>query len=236
MKIIFNSKEKASLSEKQREKILEFIESQGLGDFHSDVVVQNQESFDNVETLSFLTKDLLLNSLVEIQHDALELEEQVSSLKERNNYLEEKVNWLRGKSGKSSFIPTKASFGSSLSLVDSSLQFALVEVINKMESRASERTGFSFSRSKRERNDRALIHNSEYFDKNYVARQLKELGLKVKDPLEFFVSFGAELELSPSEKFDAKSYLAMNPDVKSSGINPLLHYIKHGKAEGRVLI
>lgn len=106
---------------------------------------------------------MLLNSLVEIQHDALELEEQVSSLKERNNYLEEKVNWLRGKSGESSFIPTKASFGSSLSLVDSSLQFALVEVINKMESKAREKAGLSFSRSKRFKKDKTLISKKRIF-------------------------------------------------------------------------
>ena len=86
------------------------------------------------------------------------------------------------------------------------------------------------------RKDKALIAQSEFFDKDYVTSQLKMLGLQVKDPLDFFISFGAELELSPSEKFDTKSYLAMNPDVKDSGINPLLHYIKHGKAEGRVLI
>ena len=105
-----------------------------------------------------------------------------------------------------------------------------------MESTALEKARLSFSKSKRARKDKALIAQSEYFDKEYVANQLKQLSLKVKNPLEFFVSYGAALELSPSEKFDTKSYLAMNPDVKDSGINPLLHYIKHGKAEGRVLI
>ena len=109
-------------------------------------------------------------------------------------------------------------------------------MINTIESNVRVRAGLSFSKSKRVRKDKALISKSEYFDKEYVVSQLKQLGLQVKDPLEFFVSFAAGLELSPSDKFDTKSYLAMNPDVKNSGINPLLHYIKHGKAEGRVII
>jgi hypothetical protein len=33
--------------------------------------------------------------------------------------------------------------------------------------------------------------------------------------------------------FDADWYLAQNPDVRVAGINPLLHYIAHGAAEGR---
>ena len=236
MKIIFNSDEKASLSKKQREKILALIECQGLGDLSSRIVVQNQESFDNMDNLFFLTREFLLNSLVELQSDALELEKQVNKLKERNSYLEEKVNWLRSKAGEGSFIPSKVKSSSNHSLNNSSLQSALVEVINKMECKVSEKVGLSFSKSKRARRDKALISRSEYFDKEYLACQIKQLGLQVKDPLEFFMSFGTELELSPSEKFDTKSYLEMNPDVKNSGINPLLHYIKHGKAEGRVLI
>ena len=236
MKIIFNSEEKASLSKKQREKILALIKSLALGALSSSIVVQNQESFDNMDNSFFLTREFLLNNLVELQREALELEDQVTSFKKRNSYLEDKVSWLRGESEESCFIPTNGNLGSSLSLNGSTLQSALVEVINKMEGKVSERTVLPFSKSKRYRKDKALIYKSGYFNKEYVASQLNQLGLKVKDPLEFFISFGAELELSPSEKFDTKSYLAMNPDVKDSGINPLLHYIKHGKAEGRVLI
>jgi glycosyltransferase involved in cell wall biosynthesis/SAM-dependent methyltransferase len=33
--------------------------------------------------------------------------------------------------------------------------------------------------------------------------------------------------------FDADWYLAQNPDVRTAGINPLLHYTAHGAAEGR---
>lgn len=34
--------------------------------------------------------------------------------------------------------------------------------------------------------------------------------------------------------FDTNYYLTSYPDIKSSGLNPLLHYLNHGKNEGRV--
>ena len=230
MKITLNSQEQAILSADKRKKTLEQTREHGGSDVKPCPPTATEDS------LVFLPYGTLLRNLAELQVDALKLEDQVKSLTEQNKDLEEKVNWLRSKTGDVSFIPSKVKPGSSFSLSDSSLHSALVEVINSMESKIRGSVGFSFLKSKRARKDRLLISNSEYFDIEYVSTQLNQLGLKVKDPLEFFVSFGAELELSPSEKFDTKSYLAMNPDVKSSGINPLLHYIKHGKAEGRVLI
>jgi hypothetical protein len=35
--------------------------------------------------------------------------------------------------------------------------------------------------------------------------------------------------------FDARAYLAANPDVESAGIDPLRHYLAHGASEGRPL-
>lgn len=236
MKIIFNSEENVSLSKNQREKILALIQSQGVKHVEFSLDVESQKSLDKSESLCFLSTESLLDNLAELQSDALVLEEQVSSFKERNDYLEEKINWLRTKAGESGFVAAKVKRGASLSSHGGNLHSALAQVINKMESKAHEGSGLSFSRSKRARKDKALISKSEYFDEAYVVSELQNLGLEVKDPLDFFASFGAELEISPSEKFDTKAYLSMNPDVKESGINPLLHYIKHGKSEGRVLI
>lgn len=236
MNIIFKSTKNESLSMKEREKITALFESQ-MPDYIDFIIHANSANVvSNWDSSFSLSSESLIRNLVELQHDAVLLEEQLSKLKERNDYLEEKVNWLRGKAGEMNFIPSKAKPESRGGADKSSLQSALVEVVNKMESKFSEKVGLPFSKSKRARKDKALVSKSEYFDKEYVDTQLKQLGLKVKDPLEFFVSFGADLELSPSAKFDTKSYVAMNPDVKDSGINPLLHYIKHGKAEGRVLI
>ena len=234
MKIIFNSKENVTLSTKERGKILALL--QGLDNIDLSISEESKSLFDKSESSYHLTSELLLSNLTDLQNDALVLEEEVSFLRERNEYLEGKVNWLRGRTDEGSFVSPKVKHSTNFLAGNEYIQSALVQVINKLESKAGEKTGLSFTKTKRLKKDKALISKSEYFDKSYVVSELQKLGLKVKEPLDFFVSFGAELEISPSEKFDTKSYLAMNPDVRESGINPLLHYIKHGKAEGRVLI
>lgn len=40
--------------------------------------------------------------------------------------------------------------------------------------------------------------------------------------------------IAGSGLFDDEWYIAQNPDVARSGINPLFHYVQHGAAEGRV--
>jgi len=234
MKIIFNSKKNLSLSKKEREKILALL--QGLDNIELSISEEPRSLFDKSESSCPLNIESLLSNLIDLQNDALVLEEEVSFLKERNEYLESKVNWLRGKSVEGNFVSPKVKHGINFLAGNEYIQSALTQVINKLESKAGEKTGLSFTKTKRLKKDKALVSKSEYFDKSYVVSELQKLGLNVKEPLDFFVSFGAELEISPSEKFDTKSYLAMNPDVRESGINPLLHYIKHGKAEGRVLI
>ena len=236
MKKSFKLEENVPLSSEAHKRILSLLDNQALTRIEFYIDSNSENSLEHPESQYFLTRESLLRNLIDLQSDALELEEQITRLKEQNNYLEEKINWLRTKVGEGNIQPSKAKFEYTPSLSDSGLQSALVQIINTFESKAREKASLSFSRSKRMRKDKALIAQSEFFDKDYVTSQLKMLGLQVKDPLEFFVSFGTELELSPSEKFDTKSYLAMNPDVKDSGINPLLHYIKPGKAEGRVLI
>jgi len=37
-------------------------------------------------------------------------------------------------------------------------------------------------------------------------------------------------------EFDSEFYLAINPDVKKSGIDPWKHYFEHGKPEGRMAV
>jgi hypothetical protein len=61
------------------------------------------------------------------------------------------------------------------------------------------------------------------------------MGIEVKKTLDFFVLFSSQLELSPSMDFNTADYLNANPDVRESMMNPLLHYLKFGKSEGRRL-
>lgn len=54
------------------------------------------------------------------------------------------------------------------------------------------------------------------------------------DPVIYFLENCINLNLNPSKDFDSGWYLDEYPDVKKSGMNPLVHYIKYGKNEGRL--
>ena len=53
------------------------------------------------------------------------------------------------------------------------------------------------------------------------------------DPFEHFMHRGWRDGLNPSASFDTRSYLDANPDVAAAEINPLLHFVLSGAAEGR---
>tara|TARA_R110002110_G_scaffold103598_26_gene261957 strand:- start:5449 stop:6144 length:696 start_codon:yes stop_codon:yes gene_type:complete len=53
------------------------------------------------------------------------------------------------------------------------------------------------------------------------------------DPLDHFIWLGHRLGRNPGPDFDASAYRAHNQDVARSGYNPLLQYLRYGKAEGR---
>ncbi len=53
------------------------------------------------------------------------------------------------------------------------------------------------------------------------------------NPLQDFENGGWQAGRDPSASFSTSDYLAANPDVKAAGIDPLLHYVQSGKAEGR---
>lgn len=52
--------------------------------------------------------------------------------------------------------------------------------------------------------------------------------------LRHYLRHGATAAACPHPDFDAGFYLAANPDVAAAGVNPLLHYVLHGAAEGRL--
>ena len=79
----------------------------------------------------------------------------------------------------------------------------------------------------------SAIKNSGYFDEAWYQSNNLFNYPDVADPLLHYLEFGANSGLDPSPKFSTQRYLAANPDVARSGMNPLVHYIKTGKAEGR---
>lgn len=53
------------------------------------------------------------------------------------------------------------------------------------------------------------------------------------DPIAHYLKHGARALLDPSPAFSTRYYLHRYPDLRTSGLNPLLHYAFYGKREGR---
>src|SRR3546814_11595423 len=50
---------------------------------------------------------------------------------------------------------------------------------------------------------------------------------------EHYLRIGAQLLYDPSPGFSTRRYLRANPDVAAAGMNPLVHYLRFGRGEGR---
>lgn len=75
-----------------------------------------------------------------------------------------------------------------------------------------------------------LIRNSKYFDEDYYKEE--NPGCK-GDACKHYYYYGWKEGKSPSYLFSNNAYLSKYRDVEMAGINPLLHYLKFGRAEGR---
>ncbi|WP_031579863.1 glycosyltransferase [Ruminobacter sp. RM87] len=76
-----------------------------------------------------------------------------------------------------------------------------------------------------------LCSKSSFFDPVWYS---KEYALDSSvDPVMHYLALGGKQGFNPSKFFDSKYYLNNNPDVKHSGICPLVHYEMTGKKEKR---
>jgi glycosyltransferase involved in cell wall biosynthesis len=79
--------------------------------------------------------------------------------------------------------------------------------------------------------DRLTSELRALFDEDFYRRQLT---VSVPgDALTHYLNYGWRQGLNPSGAFDTAYYLKTNPDVAEGAVNPLLHFVKHGRAEGR---
>ncbi len=78
--------------------------------------------------------------------------------------------------------------------------------------------------------DRRTIELSGLFDADWYRDAYPDVE---GDPLAHYLAHGWNEPRSPGPDFDAPWYLAANPDVADQLANPLLHYLRYGKAEGR---
>lgn len=80
--------------------------------------------------------------------------------------------------------------------------------------------------------DYRVIKTSTLFDAHWYRMIYQDVPDET-DAINHFLSQGASVGHNPGPLFDASWYLSMNPDVAASGINPLVHYLRHGEREGR---
>ncbi len=78
----------------------------------------------------------------------------------------------------------------------------------------------------------ASIEGSELFDADWY-RTMYVLELPPNQAARHYLVEGAALGMNPGPLFDGGWYLANNADVAKAGANPLLHYLKNGRMEGR---
>lgn len=78
----------------------------------------------------------------------------------------------------------------------------------------------------------SLISSSGFFDEDYY-HTMYDLDEK-DDAIVHFLKIGVYKNYNPSDSFSTDFYLKRYPDVKKSGMNPLVHYIKYGVNEGRI--
>lgn len=75
------------------------------------------------------------------------------------------------------------------------------------------------------------LWSQDAFDADYYARQNPDVS--ADDALEHFLSYGWREGRDPRADFSVRTYLEFNADVAASGVNPFVHYLQHGRAEGR---
>ncbi len=81
--------------------------------------------------------------------------------------------------------------------------------------------------------DRGLVIKSNLFQAQWYAATYAADIPAGMDPIDHFLIDGRGGAFHPSPKFDAGFYLRSHPDVSKSGENPLVHYLRKGRKEGR---
>jgi len=76
------------------------------------------------------------------------------------------------------------------------------------------------------------IVDSGFLERDYY---LQTYPAVVGDPVEHYIRSGWKSGYDPGPDFSTTAYLARYPDVDRAGINPLLHFVRAGRQEGRAI-
>ncbi|MEE0935641.1 MAG: hypothetical protein U0L42_08210, partial [Methanobrevibacter sp.] len=80
----------------------------------------------------------------------------------------------------------------------------------------------------------SLVNDSGLFDLDYYQEESNLSFDSARNGLLHYLELGYKQGFNPSDSFFGDSYFKFNPDVKSHYWNPLVHYLKYGKKEGRI--
>ena len=80
--------------------------------------------------------------------------------------------------------------------------------------------------------DLELIRQAGQFDVDYYRSQAGR-DFAPDDAIQHFLRDGERQRFNPCRQFDVAFYLATNPDVEKAGVNAYVHYLRHGRSEGR---
>jgi GT2 family glycosyltransferase len=82
--------------------------------------------------------------------------------------------------------------------------------------------------------DVALLLGDPLFDARWYRNEAPGLPGDAAALARHYLGWGWRDGLDPSEAFSTAEYLEEYPDVKLAGLNPLLHFLRHGRREGRL--
>lgn len=85
---------------------------------------------------------------------------------------------------------------------------------------------------KHKNSEKKVIKKSKYWDEKWYKKTYLCNYDKI-DALDHFINYGWKRGYKPCQSFDLSGYLKFYEDVNYCGINPLLHFEKYGKFEGR---
>jgi hypothetical protein len=78
----------------------------------------------------------------------------------------------------------------------------------------------------------AYVFNLDFY-KNQLPREDSEKIKNIGDCLQHYCTEGWKTGIDPSQLFDTNNYISKYPDIKESGLNPMVHFFKFGIQEGR---
>ena len=98
----------------------------------------------------------------------------------------------------------------------------------------------NYNRGFKQKEYELYLEEQEFIDPEWYERQYPNFREDVlyeweKNAVQHYMKYGWKKGYNPSPDFDTEAYLAHYVNVKKENMNPLYHYVKHGKKEGRTI-